>query len=399
MSRADLNEKQLAAAPNFYLYVDEFQSFANESFADILSEARKYKLNLCIAHQYIEQMTEEVRAAVFGNVGTMCIFRVGAYDAEILEKEFAPIFTAEDIVGLQKYQMYLKLMIDGVTSNPFSASGLGPIPKPETSYVQEILNSSRELYARPRQETEEELLKWIQTNFAKSGGGSSNSQPQQAKPPQQQSQSPRPPQQGSPSSQSRPPQSQVSSAPRPPQSPRPPQTPQAVQRPLSPQAPTRRPDFDVKTATSSSHPQKNNERENELRNAMSLSYLKPEQEKKDTKVQKPENIAALRDALLAVMGTGAVIESVKEEVQTPAPAIQQEPKEEKSQPVLPPIKPHNPSFHHRPETLSEKVEHKANMQAQKQEQQSKINVPPPVVEKTKKEEVAEELLQKIFDVE
>jgi type IV secretory pathway TraG/TraD family ATPase VirD4 len=82
MSRADTSEAELSKLPNFYLYVDEFQSFANESFADILSEARKYKLNLTIAHQYIEQMSEEVRAAVFGNVGTMMTFRVGAYDAE-----------------------------------------------------------------------------------------------------------------------------------------------------------------------------------------------------------------------------------------------------------------------------------------------------------------------------
>ena len=79
---------------------DEFQSFANKSFADILSEARKYKLNLTIAHQYIEQMEEEVRAAVFGNVGTMITFRVGAYDADVLEKEFAPKFLAEDLVNL-----------------------------------------------------------------------------------------------------------------------------------------------------------------------------------------------------------------------------------------------------------------------------------------------------------
>src|SRR3989338_7500562 len=86
MSRADVAPKVLKTLPNFYLYVDEFQSFANESFADILSEARKYKLNLTIAHQYIEQMSEEVRAAVFGNVGTMISFRVGAFDAEILEK-------------------------------------------------------------------------------------------------------------------------------------------------------------------------------------------------------------------------------------------------------------------------------------------------------------------------
>ncbi len=92
MSRADISEKEFNLLPQFYLYVDEFQSFANESFANILSEARKYKLNLTMAHQYIEQMSDEVRAAVFGNVGTMIVFRVGAYDAEVLEKEFAPTF-------------------------------------------------------------------------------------------------------------------------------------------------------------------------------------------------------------------------------------------------------------------------------------------------------------------
>ncbi len=176
MSRADLSLSQLEAAPNFYLYVDEFQSFANESFADILSEARKYKLNLHIAHQYIEQMTDEVRAAVFGNVGTMCIYRVGAYDAEVLEKEFAPQFTAEDIVNLQKYQMYLKLMIDGVTSPPFSASGMSPIPRPEISYTKEIIDSSRALYARPRAQVEQELLEWIQTQFGGGGGNSKGGQ-------------------------------------------------------------------------------------------------------------------------------------------------------------------------------------------------------------------------------
>src|SRR3989338_1706728 len=90
MSRSDENAVALSELPPFYLYVDEFQSFADRSFADILSEARKYKLNLTMAHQYIEQMDEEVRDAVFGNVGTMIVFRVGAYDADVLEKEFAP---------------------------------------------------------------------------------------------------------------------------------------------------------------------------------------------------------------------------------------------------------------------------------------------------------------------
>src|SRR3989344_625672 len=131
MSRSDVTEAELGKLPNFYLYVDEFQSFANKSFADILSEARKYKLALNIAHQYIEQMAEEVRAAVFGNVGTTIAFRVGSFDAEILEKEFAPVFISEDIVNLGDHQMYLKLMIDGLTSKPFSATTLPPLEHPE----------------------------------------------------------------------------------------------------------------------------------------------------------------------------------------------------------------------------------------------------------------------------
>lgn len=160
MSRADKSERELQKLPNFYLYVDEFQSFANESFADILSEARKYKLNLTIAHQYIEQMSEEVRAAVFGNVGTTIAFRVGAFDAEVLEKEFAPTFTAEDLVNLGSYQIYLKLMIDGIGSQPFSAVTLPPIEKPETSSVEEILRHSRRVYAEPKAEVEKKIQAW-----------------------------------------------------------------------------------------------------------------------------------------------------------------------------------------------------------------------------------------------
>lgn len=160
MSRADVAESKLKTLPNFYLYVDEFQSFANKSFADILSEARKYKLNLTIAHQYIEQMEDEVRAAVFGNVGTMISFRVGAYDAEVLEKEFAPYFVAEDIVNLGMYQTYLKLMIDGVSSQPFSAVTMPPIPLPEKNYKDQIIEASRQQFARPRAEVEEDIRNW-----------------------------------------------------------------------------------------------------------------------------------------------------------------------------------------------------------------------------------------------
>jgi energy-coupling factor transporter ATP-binding protein EcfA2 len=160
MSRADMSETELKKSAEFYLYVDEFQSFANESFADILSEARKYKLALVIAHQYIEQMTEEVRAAVFGNVGTMAVYRVGAYDAAVFEKEFVPQFTAEDLVNLQQYQLYLKLMIDGVTSPPFSAMGMTPIAKAPTTYVKEIIDSSRAQFAKPRAGVEDVIRQW-----------------------------------------------------------------------------------------------------------------------------------------------------------------------------------------------------------------------------------------------
>lgn len=160
MSRADVPEKKMKLLPNFYLYVDEFQSFANESFADILSEARKYKLNLTIAHQYIEQMSEEVRAAVFGNVGTFITFRVGAIDAEVLEKEFAPQFTAEDLVNLGIFQMYLKLMIDGVSSVPFSASSLPPFPEPVISYKSEIVANSRKQFAEARMNVEKAIQDW-----------------------------------------------------------------------------------------------------------------------------------------------------------------------------------------------------------------------------------------------
>lgn len=160
MSRADESSESLSKLPNLYLYVDEFQSFADKSFADILSEARKYKLNLTIAHQYIEQMEEEVRDAVFGNVGTMIVFRVGAYDAEVLEKEFAPTFTQEDLVNLGLRQIYLKLMIDAVTSQPFSATTLPPIPAPEVSFVKEITEHSRKTFARNKIQVEKEIEEW-----------------------------------------------------------------------------------------------------------------------------------------------------------------------------------------------------------------------------------------------
>ena len=157
MSRVDVLEKD---RPDFYLYVDEFQNFANESFKDILSEARKYRLNLTLAHQYIAQMDESVRDAVFGNVGTLLTFRVGAYDAEVLEKEFEPEFNIQDIVNLGLGNIYLKLMIDGVASRPFSATTLLPIEQKGDSYEEEIIELSRSKYATSRNDVEEAISKW-----------------------------------------------------------------------------------------------------------------------------------------------------------------------------------------------------------------------------------------------
>ncbi|MCD6500697.1 type IV secretion system DNA-binding domain-containing protein [bacterium] len=157
MSRVDTPESQ---RKDFFLYVDEFQNFATESFVNILSEARKYRLSLILAHQYISQMEETVRDAVFGNIGTLISFRVGAEDAEYLEKEFSPEFSAQDLVNLPKYQIYLKLMVDGVAGRPFSAQTLPPFEAPEKTFRQEIIKNSRERYATARKTVEEKIAHW-----------------------------------------------------------------------------------------------------------------------------------------------------------------------------------------------------------------------------------------------
>jgi hypothetical protein len=159
MSRANASARELALLPNFYFYVDEFQNFANETFAEILSEARKYKLNLIIAHQYIEQMEEEVRDAVFGNVGTTVTFRVGPFDAETLETIFTPEFVQEDLVNLGFAQIYLSLMIDGIGSRPFSAVTIPPIEPPPRTFRKEVLEASRTSFAAKRPDIEEAILK------------------------------------------------------------------------------------------------------------------------------------------------------------------------------------------------------------------------------------------------
>jgi hypothetical protein len=118
LSRADLPEE---GRRDFYVYVDEFPSFTTNSFAGMLSEMRKYRLGLILAHQHLGQLDEQVRDAILGNVGTAVSFRIGLADALVLEKEFHPEFAATDLVNLPNYHIYLKLMIDGVVSKPFSA--------------------------------------------------------------------------------------------------------------------------------------------------------------------------------------------------------------------------------------------------------------------------------------
>ncbi|PIP26555.1 MAG: hypothetical protein COS71_01405 [Candidatus Moranbacteria bacterium CG06_land_8_20_14_3_00_40_12] len=162
MGRVDIPEEQ---RKDFYLYVDEFQNFANESFAGILSEARKYRLNLILTHQYINQLifdnNTSMRDAIFGNVGTIISFRVGAEDAEFLEKEFDPVFLLNDIVNLSKYYIYLKLMIDGIAGDAFSAVTLPPFNLSETEKnAEKVIRISRERYGRSRAEIEEKISRW-----------------------------------------------------------------------------------------------------------------------------------------------------------------------------------------------------------------------------------------------
>jgi len=161
MSRVDIPE---AERKDFFLYIDEFQHFATESFVNILSEARKYRLSLILSHQYVGQLgvgvDATVRDAVFGNVGTLVTFRIGAEDAEIFEKEFSPEFVNQDFVNMGKYTIYVKLMIDGVSSRPFSAHTLPP-PKPQDEpRTQEIIDASREKYATPVKIVEDKIAKW-----------------------------------------------------------------------------------------------------------------------------------------------------------------------------------------------------------------------------------------------
>ena len=150
LSRVDTPEE---SRPDFYLYIDEFQNFATSSIATILAEARKYRLNLTIAHQFIAQLEDKIREAVFGNVGTMLCFRVGAKDAEFLVKYFEPVFDQNDLINIDNFNAVIKLLIKGYTSRPFNIK----IPAREAGDLNQavlIRDLSRLKYGADRLEVE-----------------------------------------------------------------------------------------------------------------------------------------------------------------------------------------------------------------------------------------------------
>ncbi|MBR3180825.1 type IV secretion system DNA-binding domain-containing protein, partial [Candidatus Saccharibacteria bacterium] len=161
MSRSDIPD--IKDRRPFYLYVDEFQNFATDSFSVILSEARKYGLNLTVANQYTAQMTDSVRDAVFGNVGTTISFRISADDAPVLVKQFEPTFDENDLIQMNNRNFIISMIINGEKVPAFSATTLS-IPTPPTDNLEEIIESSRELYSRPRAEVEAEIKETIEAS-------------------------------------------------------------------------------------------------------------------------------------------------------------------------------------------------------------------------------------------
>jgi hypothetical protein len=147
----------------FYLFIDEVHSFITKSFADILSESRKYGLGLFITHQFLDQLPEDIQKSIIGNVGTLIAFRVGSRDARILAEEFYPVFSQSDLINLPRYHIYLKLLIDGTTSKPFSAITM-PVNKPLASYKTEIVTQSRNNYAKEKTSIENEIHLKYQTS-------------------------------------------------------------------------------------------------------------------------------------------------------------------------------------------------------------------------------------------
>jgi hypothetical protein len=142
--------------PPFFLHMDEFQNITTDSISAILSEARKYKLSLTMAHQFIAQLDEKIQNSVFGNVGSMAAFRVGPEDSEFLEKQFAPTFTARDLMNIDNRQAYLRLLANGTPQKPFNIATLPPMEK-NIEQVQVLIEHSYQRYAQPRRKVEMEI--------------------------------------------------------------------------------------------------------------------------------------------------------------------------------------------------------------------------------------------------
>ena len=142
---------------DFYLYIDEFQNVTTDSIASILSEARKYRLSLNLAHQYISQLADNIKNAVFGNVGSMAVFRVSSEDAEFLEKRFLPTFKAADLIKLDNYNAYVNMLIDGQPAKPFNIYTLPP-EKGNPELIDGLKELSYLKYGRDRAEIEAEIM-------------------------------------------------------------------------------------------------------------------------------------------------------------------------------------------------------------------------------------------------
>ncbi|HXF44184.1 MAG TPA: DUF87 domain-containing protein [Candidatus Paceibacterota bacterium] len=154
LSRIDIPEEKRR---DFYLYIDEFQNFTTDSIAVILSEARKYRLSLTLAHQFIGQLTDKIRDAIFGNAGSIISFRVGAQDADFLVKQFEPVFKADDLLNIDNFNAYVKLLIHGQTARPFNIRTM-PSPEGDPDWARRLKELSREKYGRSRREVEEEIF-------------------------------------------------------------------------------------------------------------------------------------------------------------------------------------------------------------------------------------------------
>jgi hypothetical protein len=148
---------------DFYLYIDELQSFVTEDFPSILSEARKYRLNIAgMANQFISQLPDYMASAILGNVGTLIAFATGSEDAELLAKEFNPEFRSDDLIALPSYNVYMKLSIDGSTSKAFSAESLPPIANHAPSARSRIIQQSRQRFSKPKVVVEDKIVRWLQ---------------------------------------------------------------------------------------------------------------------------------------------------------------------------------------------------------------------------------------------